>query len=450
MSLKIKSFVLLPENLIKDLDAIGMTKAEKNHALKYIHNLSKRSFRLYGTIDSFIETPANYFRKVFNSKYMDWLKKLMDAKIIISSNSYSNYTNNTYSKHYCINNKYYNPPIMLPLFEPSPLKTVGYEFKIDKKDENYTKIRNMVTEDFKKLKIDYSELLKIINKEIEEVKINIFKTNEEVERDSMNVCFREWNKEQMYWMSKENAIAKAKTLNRMLIQDESRFYIMDEYEFISMKKRAIYFAYRDSVLRMEKGIFNINRNTTNNRLDTNLTNMSKSLTDEICRQNNLVQFDLANAQFAILSDILEEELESEDFLKFREQSYLGSLYEYVQEKLNVKDRKTAKIMMFELMFSKETFTSPLKEKLKTLFPTVVDIVDSYKTEHGYNTFSIMLQKRESEIFIDGLWNLLKKKKMFCITKHDCLIVKQEDKDKVQKMIKEHFKKIDFKGKIVQE
>lgn len=450
MNLKINSFVLLPENLIKDLDAIGMSKAEKNHSLKYIHNLSKRSFRLYGTTDSFIETPSNYFRKVFNSKYMDWLKKLIDAKIIISSNSYSNYNNNIYSKHYCINNIYYNPPIMLPLFDKPPLKTVGYEFKMNIKDDNYTKIRNMVTEDFNRLKIDYSELLKIINKEVEEVKISIFKTNEEVERDSMNVCFREWNKEKMFWMSKENAIAKAKDLNRMLIQDESRFYIMDEYEFISMKKRAMYFAYRDSVLRMEKGIFNINRNTTNNRLDTNLTNMSKLLTDEICRQNNLVQFDLANAQFAILSYILEKQLQTEDFFKFKEQSYLGCLYEYVQEKLQVKDRKTAKIMMFELMFSKETFNSPLKERLKTLFPTVVSIVDKYKTEHGYNTFSVMLQKKESEIFIDGLWEVIKKKKMFCMTKHDCLIVREEDAKKVEAVIKEYFEKINFKGKIIKE
>ena len=52
----------------------------------------------------------------------------------------------------------------------------------------------------------------------------------------------------------------------------------------------------------------------------------------------------------------------------------------------------------------------LKDKLKILFPSVVEVVDAYKKENGYNKFSISLQQRESGIFIDGLWKQIKKKK----------------------------------------
>ena len=62
----------------------------------------------------------------------------------------------------------------------------------------------------------------------------------------------------------------------------------------------------------------------------------------------------------------------------------------------------------------------------------------------------MLQKRESEIFIDGLWKELKKKKLFCTPKHDCLIVKEKDSERVEKIIESYFKKIKFKGKIIKE
>jgi len=49
-----------------------------------------------------------------------------------------------------------------------------------------------------------------------------------------------------------------------------------------------------------------------------------------------------------------------------------------------------------------------------------------------------------------LWTEIKKNKLFCTPKHDCLIVKREDKETVSKIISDYFEKIGFKGKIIQE
>ena len=63
MTKTINTFVTLPPKLIEDFEKIQFSKIERNYALKFIDNLMKRSFREYGMIDGFVETPKNYFRK---------------------------------------------------------------------------------------------------------------------------------------------------------------------------------------------------------------------------------------------------------------------------------------------------------------------------------------------------------------------------------------------------
>ena len=443
----VNTFVTLPPTLIEDFEKIQFSKTERNYALKFIDNLMKRSFREYGMIDGFVETPKNYFRKVFNSQYLVWLNKLIDEKIIISNHSYSNSIPNTYSKSYSINTKYTLTPIMWLTFEENPLKSIPYTFKIATESDEEKLNFERVVEDLNHIKVDRKVLMKLSSDEIEKIKIEDFKTNEDVSRDSFNVSF---GTDKKYWMSKEKAIEKSIELNKTLIQDDSKFYIIDEYDFILRKKSSVLQSYQDAINKIVNKKFYGKRNTTNNRLDTNLTNMAKILTNEVCLKNKLVQFDLCNSQFAILSDLLESVLQTQDFNYFKSHAYNGTLYEYIMEELKLENRLEAKKMMFELMFSKEDYQSSLKTKLKKLFPSVVETVDKYKKDNGYNNFSIMLQKRESEIFIDGLWKQIKKKKIFCTPKHDCLIVKEKDADKVEDIIKKYFEKIKFKGKIIKE
>jgi hypothetical protein len=332
-------------------------------------------------------------------------------------------------------------------FEKTPLESIPYTFKIDKYEDEEKLNFSRVVEDLSAIKTDRKVLMNLAAMEVEKIKIEDFKINENVNRDSFNVSF---GGDKKYWMSKEKAIQKSIQLDKTLIQDDNKFYVIDEYEFILRKKSSVLQSYQDAINKIVNKKFYGKRNSTNNRLDTNLTNMAKVLTNEVCLKNNLVQFDLCNSQFAILSDLLEGTLKTEDFAQFKTHSYNGSLYEYIMEQLNLESRLEAKKMMFELMFSKEDYQSNLKSKLKQIFPSVVQTVDDYKKDNGYNNFSIMLQKRESEIFIDGLWKQIKNKKIFCTPKHDCLIVREKDADKVEEIIKKYFEKIKFKGKIIKE
>ena len=54
---------------------------------------------------------------------------------------------------------------------------------------------------------------------------------------------------------------------------------------------------------------------------------------------------------------------------------------------------------------------------------------------------------ESKLFIDRIYVTLKKRGIFCLTKHDSLIIRSKDLDRVLKTIITKFKSIGMKGKL---
>ena len=82
-----------------------------------------------------------------------------------------------------------------------------------------------------------------------------------------------------------------------------------------------------------------------------------------------------------------------------------------------------------------------KNKLKELFPSVIQWIDNYKNEYGYESFSVMLQLKESEIFIEKLWKSIKEKGLFCISRHDSLIYKMENQSEIESIVINYFKEI---------
>lgn len=446
--IKQSNYVFLPKRIIRGVESLGLSNTLKNHSYKFIATLIAMSYEEHNSIDRFVSFSRNLFVDIFSNEYMNWLKKLKDEKIILSNNSYD--TNSNLSKHYSINLNYNTLSLMCPVFDRNTYESVSYVSKKREKTEDQIRTKKRVLEDLNKLKIDVNGMMEIVNNYVDSISKNDFRINENILLDNILVGFTQRGIYKEVRMSKKTALSRAEEWGLTLIQDDNRFFIMDFDRFIVNKKEAVYLAYKSSVAKFEKKIFFGKRNTTNNRLDSNITSMANILTDKICKDNNLVKFDLCNAQFAILSHLFENEIDSDDFRDFMEKSNDGTLYEYIQENLNLKSRKEAKTMMFELMFSSEKYRSSLKKQLKTLFPSVVEKVDAFKKEYGYPKFSIGLQKKESEMFIDGIWKKMKGQKMFCITKHDCLIVKEKDADKTLNIIQTYFDKIGFKGKMIRE
>ena len=196
---------------------------------------------------------------------------------------------------------------------------------------------------------------------------------------------------------------------------------------------------------MEYKYFHASRNDTNNRLDTNLTNFPSILLEVIKEDNGLVEIDLCNSQFAIFSHLIPEDVVGEDVELFKQLSSECGLYPYLQEKMALHTRKEAKTVCFEVCFSSHKNHSQYVTEMRQLFPNVMRWVDGFKEKHGYNQFAILLQKKEAEIFIDNLYPVIREQDIYCLTKHDSLIVKAEDEYRVRNIVEDYFDEINFKA-----
>jgi len=235
--------------------------------------------------------------------------------------------------------------------------------------------------------------------------------------------------------------------------------------------------------------WHINRNETNNRLDTVFTNLFSGFRKFIQYQGNpMKQIDLANSQFCIFSNLLLDILHNNDVMDLQNSIDLGSfrkacfsictnegkdiksdvtdfcnasidgtLYDHIKTCLDLETRSEAKQLAFELFFGccckvdEETndidFTddSSNMEKLSELYPSIVEVVKYFKfhctldkqnerngvlnwktIKAGYAQFSIMLQKIESNIFIDIILLPLLDQGHILITCHDSFFYTSEE------------------------
>lgn len=259
--------------------------------------------------------------------------------------------------------------------------------------------------------------------------------NNEIVKDHFDI---NWDGK-VYRYPKHNAIVDAQSAGKNLINYKDKYYIDTPESFIEKKVPQLRIAYCKSVFNIKSKRFYSGRNETNYRFDSNLTGLKKDLFQKaIFDGERLTELDIANAQFAIAA-YLNPSLDY-DFI-WNAQN--GTLYRYVGEHLNI-SRDEAKQLMFRVAFDKVKYT-PEFNSLRKLFPKFMYWVDAYKREYGYKMFSNLLQRKESEIMIDGLLMQLMSKGYEVFTVHDALRVKQSQKEVIKQLVLAYFDSIGFKS-----
>lgn len=428
------TYTILPLRLIEKIEETGLPKKQKNKALRLVDLMLNKANHERLLMSEYIDLPQAYMQKVFG-KYHNWFKVMRDSGVIESNEKYFQ----GQSKGYRV-----NPTLLEGRFN----------------SVNYTKEglhicstvlhKNLSINDLKQLSINKNKLLQLTEQHAESITILDFKINEQIDNVFFEVCDRKYGTRRMTTLQRAIEIATARGM--VVIKDRNKYYLDYPDHFIAEKKRAIRFHYNKAINKLHKGIWFVHRNETNNRLDTNLTNLCDLLTREIMQDNDLCSIDLSNSQFAIFCYLYEQaghEL-TLDFLRFKKLAIQGELYEKVAQILGFESRREAKSLMFELFFASHKYNPRRKVELKKHFPTVVGFIDQYKKEHGDNAFSIELQKKEAEIFIDNVYNRIKEECLFCLTKHDSIIVRRKDRKKATQILEEYFSEIGFNGKLKEE
>lgn len=479
----INTLVVLPNTIVDKVDKLNTifkSKKTKNHVYSFIYQLANSSQQNDKTTTGIVPFPAKKFRACFGSSYHNWLNPLLDSGIVMRNDYYS------IEKNKCMDywiNPMYNVPTNIESDSSFYNVEVPIKLSIKKMSVSELRFQTQVTNDFKDLKFDELKLISKVKKYIDDFSLkdyligeNIFEEN--IVEGNFEVTYEDSNGHvHANFMNRENAIINSKKNGQDLIYDKknNKYYSYKLEDFIMLKKSAIERYYLESILKLVRKNVYARRNKTNFRVDSNMTNCPTILFDQIVSDNNLCQIDMSNAQFAIFAnniatknimiphivDVpiknrvnlkekeneLKSELEllviSEDFKRFSDLASNGVLYEEIEKELGLKSREETKKTMFQLLFSSETLKNDLKDKLGKMFPNVIKYIDNYKKCYGYKNFSIGLQKRESEIFIDDIYVKLKKANIATITRHDSIIICLGDEEKAWKIINSCFKSINF-------
>jgi len=263
-----------------------------------------------------------------------------------------------------------------------------------------------------------------INDYISNFKIteNDIKVNNDIKDEYVKIVYDN----DTYRYKLENALKQAEDNGLDLIQYKDKCYIDKVELFLIRKTNDLRLIYRKSKFDIDNKIFRVSRNKTNMRLDYNLTNMKSTLLNYIeLDGEELVELDIANAQFSILS-LITNNLDK-DFIN---QSQNGTLYSSIKKE-----------DWFRVAFDK---IKSEQDSIREQYPLTMKFIDKYKKDNGYKSFSNLLQRTESLIMIDGLLNRLLDKGYDILTIHDAVRVKKSQVEEIKNEIELFFNEINFK------
>jgi hypothetical protein len=248
--------------------------------------------------------------------------------------------------------------------------------------------------------------------------------NEDINDEFVDVIFDD----DKYRYSIENALKQSKLDRLDLIKYNDKCYIDDVNNFIIRKTNDLKLIFKKNVFDIENKLFRCSRNETNMRLDYNLTNMKSELLDFILIDGEkLVEIDIANSQFSILSYIIDNI--DNDFI---ENSRNGKLYDTISKK-----------EMFRVCFDKIR-NDEAQNKARELYPMTMEFIDKFKSENGYKMLSNLLQRTESKIIIDYIMDKIIDMNIITLPIHDAFRVKESEYKQIKNIINGLFDDINFK------
>jgi hypothetical protein len=494
----------IPKQVFDAIEGLCFSKIMKGKAVKLICLIMQKSMYNNNDFSSYVELPAHYLEKIFNKEYhTDFFNKMKTAGIIVCNDNYRKGSKKKrgLSKSYKLNpaligdvhvpvfyydkknggyiekDGYYNEKnggyendliaIRREYFYENALKTESdipnSQFPISLISESSSKPlissnssnsissyhistrlfeKSLLIDDLSSLVYSRSKMEAANEEYIRYISTRLF-VDEKIERNYFEVRNNVYNSS--YEISKKSALVWSKENGVNLIQDGNHFYFDSIESFIEKKEKNIRFSFEWFMSKVENEIFYAGRNIVNRRLDHNLTCAGKHLIEVLKEDNDLIEIDIKNSQFVIHAWWMKKQgfLKHDDVWEYYEMCKSGMLYDNLAVSLSTV-RKIAKELMMEIGFSSEGNNTPVKATFRKKFPNVVAHIDGFKkASNDYKLFSNELQQMEAEIVVDNLYPNIKELGVFCLTKHDSIIVRRKDMDVVMAVITSYFNDLHF-------
>jgi hypothetical protein len=465
--------IILTTKLKNAINSLNLSNIRKNKALNFIDFLMEQY--QYNNEDSsgFIRISVKAIIKLYtwryNQLFMKQLcdKKMGDNKIIIRRP----FNNPKYEHSFSEESISFGYKINFEYLDFSSLEPVDYiKFKSNS-NKHHKQNLAWVIADLRCLQFNTDKM-------IEETKsFNTDKCamlNDDIEDKIVELVQKKNEKSFTVVMPIEKVLAKARAKKQLtdVIQYKGVVYLEHYPTFKKQKETSKKLANLQAISRLINQDFYASRNFTNNRLDTNLTNLDKVFFEKsliTLDGEPLVEIDLKNAQPTFLAYVMNTSRNpthplngllsqyqfpslnctNEDVVAFINSAASGTLYEKIQE-IGPWKRDVAKKIFLKIMFSSEKHHSSFKKQLKKAFPTVIAWMDQFKMMNANTTtlssehpLSDLLQKIESAIFIDDVYFSLKKQGFLVFSKHDCIMCKASEREVIKKQIEERLDRYGF-------
>ena len=295
-------------------------------------------------------------------------------------------------------------------------------------------------------------IIELKKKHIKGKNSRIYKLNESIINDEVKrfknydkVLLKKYNKVRSHLINSNSDLINS-DIKKKLVEDlfSVKIDCVKSLSFLDslIQKRDIYQKNKYSVESINcKHIFYHFDNF--GRFHTNFT-ILKSFIRKNCLlidDESTFEIDIENSQPLFLTKVLEKNLEFldiQEYLLYKTLTYTGKFYQYLQEKLNITNRKIIKNLIYRVFFGKN-FPNNFDKQFSIIFPTIYNFIKKYKKDNGdYRLLSYELQKLESNflfnIVIKKIWSQNSEIKI--ITCHDSLICRHSDKMVVEKIFKE--------------
>lgn len=351
--------------------------------------------------NEYIDIPASYFRDIIRDgdNYLKAKRYLIDHKIIECDGHYSKINGKALGYRFAEDNISKLTPIKIQ--KPTLIKRI-----MDNRNERNNFVNNkyqIYKEHFlSTFKIDHAAATVYIN--------DLF--DEEIE----------------------------KLKSRIPVLDTLRY--IKEYEKLMNRYNHLYM----SINAINDGELYFTCNTTNNRIDNNLTSLKSELKRFIISNQTLYQIDIVNSQPFLLSLILNEDknasLDSAELDKYTDWVTQGLFYENFKDEYQIIynndiERDEVKTIMFCIFYSKNSSYMKEKSIFKNIFPTIYQWIVEQK-EKKHNALAIKMQKFESAICIGKICSKLDQIGIKYYTIHDAWLVNENDFSKTKRIVEDCF------------
>lgn len=310
------------------------------------------------------------------------------------------------------------------------------------------------------------------------------------------------------YLTIERAKFDALLQDKQLFFFKDAFYLADKNTFLKYRISNLKYYYERDISKIGTVPLIYRRSEKTLRITTYLTNFPSKILQFINLNNQpVVQFDLRTSQFLIFANLLniyitkgDEALQglfkhnqtkvflkrfiavlaehknmlpqtgvdisnpdfsthsTSDVIRFIHDVFFNDFYAVIQKQFGFSERGSAKLVLFMLLFKRNTKSDKLIDTLKEHYPTVMSIIERFKTksmeskpeedDKNFNddttNFSVFLQCVESEIFIDRILFPLRDMEVPCFTRHDSIVVAHGYANLVEDFIKSVFGGIGFK------